>query len=54
MFKALVNNELVEATKAAKGKCLHCELDMIAKCGNVKVNQWEHKNSEDCDSWCAF
>ncbi len=52
MFKALVNNEL--SYKAAKSKCPHCESDTFAKCGSVKVNRWEHKNSEECDSWCAF
>ena len=46
MFKALVNNELVEATKVAKGKCPHCESGMIAKCGNVKVNHWAPFNFE--------
>ena len=43
MFRALVNNIEVVATKGAKGICPHCGADMTAKCGNVKVNHWAHK-----------
>lgn len=51
MFKALVNNIVVEATKGAKGKCPHCRSDMIAKCGDIYTHYWAHKNKDDCDSW---
>lgn len=50
MFLAKVNNELLEASKRAKGKCPLCGADVKAKCGNVKVNHWAHQNKEECDS----
>lgn len=48
---ALVNGEKVEATKGAKGVCSSCGSELIAKCGEVKVNHWAHKGNRNCDPW---
>ena len=48
---ALVNGEKSEATKGAKGFCPSCGAELIAKCGEVKVNHWAHKGSRNCDPW---
>jgi hypothetical protein len=40
---ALVNNVEVEAVKRAHGTCICCGSEVIAKCGEVKVNHWAHK-----------
>jgi competence protein CoiA len=48
---ALVNGEKVEATKGAKGQCPSCGSDLIAKCGELKVNHWAHKGNRNCDPW---
>ena len=48
MKYALVNGIKQEASKGAKGKCLCCGADVIAKCGRVRCNHWAHKNNEEC------
>lgn len=51
MKYAIVNNEKVEATKGAKGVCPSCGFDLIAKCGELKINHWSHKGNRNCDLW---
>ncbi len=51
MKYALVNNERVEAQKGMKGLCPVCNLPVIARCGNIKVNHWAHSKSTHCDKW---
>ena len=47
-----INNDIkIEATKGAKGICPSCGSELIAKCGEVKVNHWAHKGSRNCDPW---
>lgn len=48
---ALVNGEKVEATKGAKGLCPSCDSELIARCGEVKINHWAHKGNRNCDPW---
>lgn len=48
---ALVNGEKVEATKGAKGLCPSCDSELIAKCGESRVNHWAHKGNRNCDTW---
>lgn len=48
---ALINGERTEATKGAKGFCPSCGSELIAKCGEVKVNHWAHKGNRNCDQW---
>ena len=48
---ALVDNVKVEATKGAKGICPVCNKELIAKCGEIKINHWAHKKISDCDQW---
>lgn len=48
---ALVNGEKVKASKGAKGICPSCCSELIAKCGEVKVNHWAHKGNRNCDPW---
>jgi competence protein CoiA len=48
---ALVNGNKVGATKGAKGQCPSCGSDLIAKCGELKVNHWAHKGNRNCDPW---
>ena len=48
MKKALVNGIKQEATKGAKGQCLCCGADVIAKCGKIRRWHWAHKNNEEC------
>lgn len=51
MKYALINNDKVEATKGAKGSCPICNSELVAKCGEVKINHWAHKGSRNCDPW---
>ncbi len=51
MKYAIVKNEKIEATKGAKGACPSCGSDLIAKCGELKVNHWSHKGNRNCDPW---
>jgi hypothetical protein len=48
---ALINNDKVEAIKGAKGSCPICNSELVAKCGEVKVNHWAHKGNRNCDPW---
>ncbi|MBL1142614.1 MAG: hypothetical protein HND53_11325 [Proteobacteria bacterium] len=48
---ALINGDRVEATKGAKGFCICCGSELIAKCGEVKVHHWAHKGNRNCDRW---
>ncbi len=51
MKYALINDKKTEATKGAKGLCPMCDSELIAKCGEVKINHWAHKSSRNCDPW---
>jgi len=48
---ALVNGEKTEATKGTKGFCPSCGSELIARCGEVKINHWAHKGNRNCDPW---
>ena len=48
---ALVCGIKTEASKGARGICPSCGLELIAKCGTVKVNHWAHKGTRNCDPW---
>ena len=48
---ALINGENTEAIKGTKGFCPCCGLELVAKCGEVKVNHWAHKGNRNCDPW---
>lgn len=51
MKYAIINSEKTEATKGAKGVCPSCGSELIAKCGELKVNHWSHKGNRNCDQW---
>ncbi len=51
MKYALVCGKKTEASKGAKGVCPSCGSELIAKCGQVKVNHWAHKGTRNCDPW---
>lgn len=51
MKYALVNNIKSEASKGVKGICPNCGSELIAHCGDVKVNHWAHKKIRNCDIW---
>ena len=48
---SLVDGNKVEATKGAKGVCPICGSELIAKCGEIRINHWAHKSKSDCDRW---
>ena len=48
---ALVNDEKEEATKGARGICQVCGSELIARCGEVKINHWAHTGTRNCDPW---
>ncbi len=48
---ALIDNLKVEASKGVRGFCQSCGAEVIAKCGEFKINHWAHKKKKDCDSW---
>jgi competence protein CoiA len=48
---AIVNDIKTEATPGAKGTCPSCGLELIAKCGKIKINHWAHKGTRNCDPW---
>jgi competence protein CoiA len=48
---AIINGIKTEATKEAKGICPICNSELIAKCGDRKMNHWSHKAIRNCDPW---
>ncbi len=48
---SLVNGNKIEAIKGAKGICPSCGSELIARCGDVKINHWAHKGIRNCDIW---
>ena len=48
MRYALENGIKKEATKGAKGTCLCCGAEVIAKYGKIRIAHWAHKNNEEC------
>jgi competence protein CoiA len=48
---ALIDGNRTEAIKGAKGICPSCGSELIAKCGESKINHWAHKKIRNCDSW---
>ena len=48
MKYAFVNGIKQEATKGAKGQCLCCGEEVIAKDGRIRINHWAHKNKKVC------
>jgi len=48
---AIVDGKKIEASKGVKGFCQSCGAEMIAKCGEFKINHWAHKKNRQCDSW---
>ena len=51
MKYAIVNGNKEEATPGAKGKCIFCDSEMIAYCGEIRTYHWKHKDVKNCDSW---
>lgn len=51
MKYALINGYRTEATKGAKGPCPVCGSELVAKCGETRVNHWAHKGNRNCDPW---
>lgn len=51
MKYAQVDNQRNLATKGAKGACPLCGSEVIAKCGERKINHWAHKGARSCDPW---
>src|SRR5450755_3676026 len=51
MKYALINGIRAEAKKGFKGTCPYCEAELIAKCGDVKINHWAHLENRNCDPW---
>ena len=47
----LVNGIKSEAIKGARGVCPCCGAELIARCGNIKMNHWAHKGKLMCDVW---
>ncbi|MCZ4410536.1 competence protein CoiA family protein [Cryomorphaceae bacterium 1068] len=51
MKYALINGEKTEAANGSRGFCPSCGSELIAKCGEVKINHWAHKGKRNCDPW---
>lgn len=51
MKYALVEGKKTEALKGVRGICPSCNSELIAKCGEVKINHWAHKGTRNCDIW---
>ena len=49
MIYGITNSgERVLATKNTEATCPHCKINLISKCGNIKVHHWAHKDAKDC------
>ena len=43
------DNNLVEPYKKGRATCKCCNNEVIAKCGDINVHHWSHKNKNDCE-----
>ena len=43
--------ERIEAKRGQVATCPCCEIDLIPKCGELKVHHWAHKRGHNCDPW---
>ncbi|MEQ8401340.1 MAG: competence protein CoiA family protein [Roseibium album] len=46
---AVRDNQRIEATPGARGRCPGCGAEVIAKCGSRKIWHWAHKAQRHCD-----
>ena len=51
MKYANVNSIKTEAFKGGKGYCIFCNLEVTAKCGEIRIHHWAHKLTLACDNW---
>ena len=51
MKYAHVCGKKTEATKGAIGFCPCCGSQLIARCGDERVDHWAHKGKLSCDHW---
>ncbi len=51
MKYAIVGGNKKEAFKGGRGSCPCCNSEVIARCGDVKINHWAHKGIRNCDTW---
>ncbi len=51
MKLALIDGEKVEATKGVSAVCQYCGSELIARCGEIRINHWAHKSTRKCDPW---
>jgi len=51
MKYALVNEQRQEAQPGLSGNCPFCGDLMVAKCGEIKIWHWAHREELRCDSW---
>lgn len=48
MYLGLVDGKISKPFKAGIGKCPACNGDILAKCGEINIWHWAHKNSDEC------
>jgi competence protein CoiA len=48
---ALVDGERQEAQPKLRGSCPNCGMDVVAKCGQLRIWHWSHKQKLECDHW---
>lgn len=51
MNYALVDGKISRPLKGLKGICPHCNRNVSAKCGTIKVHHWAHEKNFVCDPW---
>lgn len=51
MLLAIKDGFLVKPTVGTKAICPSCKEEVIAKCGEINIWHWSHKNDTECDTW---
>lgn len=51
MNYAIIEGKRHTPQKGLRGKCIACDNEMIAKCGNIRLPHWAHKGKKHCDPW---
>jgi len=47
----ITTGERIYPIKGSSAICQCCSEYLIAKCGQIRINHWAHKNKESCDKW---
>lgn len=50
IYAVTADGQRIQAARQVQGYCPCCKAELIAKCGEINIHHWSHKQA-DCDPW---